>query len=100
MSEIKGKILAIGNEERVSDKFKKREFVIEEVDGKHPKKICFQLVNDRVDLIDPYQVNETIIVHYNLESKEFNGRWFTNATAWKLEKNSYNNSTTNDEPQF
>ena len=59
MSEIKGKILAIGNEERVSDKFKKREFVIQ-TEGKYPKTVCLQLVNDRVDLIDPYQINETV----------------------------------------
>lgn len=89
MGEIKGKIIAINDEERVSDKFRKREFVVE-TDDKYPKQICFQLVNDKVDLIDPYQVNETVMVHYNLESKQSKGRWFTNATAWRIEKQHYN----------
>jgi single-strand DNA-binding protein len=89
MGEIKGKIVAIGNEQRVSDKFTKREFVIE-TDDKFPKKICFQLTNDKVDLIDPYQLNETVQVHYNIESKEHNGKWFTNVTAWRIEKQHYN----------
>lgn len=90
MGEIKGKIIVIGNEEQVTDKFKKREFVIQ-TDDKFPKEICFQLTQDRVDLIDPYQINETIQVHYNLESKKSaNGRYFTTATAWRLEKQHYN----------
>jgi len=92
---IKGKILIIADEVQVSDKFKKREFIIQ-TDEKYPKKICFQLINDRVDLIDPYMEGETVLVEYNPESKESNNRWFTNLTAWKIEKQHYNQ----DEPNF
>jgi len=99
MGEFKGKIISIGNEEIVSPKFKKREFVIEETEGKYPRTVCFQLTNDRVDLIDPYQINQVILVSYNLESKEYKGRWFTNATAWKIEKQHYNN-VGNQKPPF
>lgn len=48
MSEAKGKIIQIFQEEIVSDKFKKREFVIEETQGKYPKKVCFQLTNELI----------------------------------------------------
>lgn len=88
---ITGKLLAVNQEVSVSAKFKKREFVIETKE-KYPKKICFQLVNDRVDLIDHYQVNEYIDVHFNLESRDYKGNWYTSATAWKIEKQAYNNS--------
>jgi hypothetical protein len=99
--QLKGKIIAISDEVQLTATFKKREFVIE-TDGKFPKQICFQATNDRVDILDPYQEGETVEVYFNLESKNPKGSWFTNATAWKIEKQHYNQDShyEPDEPQF
>lgn len=86
---IKGIIQGISEKERVSDKFIKREFVIK-TEGTYPKDVCFQVVQDRVDIIDPYELGDVVAVHFNPESRNSNGRWFTNLTAWKIEREQVN----------
>jgi hypothetical protein len=90
-----GSIKWIGPLEQPTDKFQKRDFVIK-TEGEYPKDICFQLINKGVDKLDHFSVGQTIEVHFDLQSKEYNGKWYTNATAWKIEKNSYNNLNAGD----
>jgi hypothetical protein len=66
--------------------WKKQEFVIE-IQGQIPKKICFSLWGDKIDqaaLTEGDQVD----VSFDLESREYNGRWYTEARAWKVVKKS------------
>ena len=58
----------------------KKEFVIETAD-QFPKKICFTLFGDKIDLIDGIEVGSTIEVSFDVESREFNGRWYHNINA-------------------
>jgi len=56
--------------------------------------ICFKLFGeDKIQLITNVNDGEEIEVFFNLSSREWNGRWFTSADAWKIEKSS-NNTTT------
>lgn len=83
-NDVTGKLTAIFNEEKISDKMRKREFVIN-IPGKYSKDICFQLINDRVDLIDKYSIGDTITVSYELSSREYKGKYYTQANAWKIQ---------------
>ena len=65
--------------------WRKREFVIE-TEGQYPKKIAFTLFGDKVTIIENYNVGDMIDVHFNLESREYNGKWFHNVSCWKIEK--------------
>jgi hypothetical protein len=65
--------------------WRKQEFVIEIADGQFAKKVCFSLWGDRIDQAG-LAMNETIKVFFDLESREYNGRWYTEARAWKVEK--------------
>ncbi|HNW68634.1 MAG TPA: DUF3127 domain-containing protein [Bacteroidales bacterium] len=65
--------------------WKKQEFVIE-TDDAYPKKICANLWSDRISQLDPIAINEKIAVYFNLESREFNGKWYTDVRAWRIEK--------------
>jgi len=65
--------------------WRKQEFVIEIPDGQFPKKICFSLWGDKIDQA-ALSMNDTVKVMFDVESREYNGRWFTEAKAWRVEK--------------
>lgn len=81
---IIGTITEIGQTEQVTDKFSKREFTLDVKNGNYTDKVRLQFVKDRTDLIDPYKVGDEVRVHFNPSSREFNGKWYTNLTAWGI----------------
>lgn len=62
----------------------KQEFVIETLE-QYPRKVCISLWGDKVKDIETIQVGEQIKVSINIESREFNGRWYTDVRAWRIE---------------
>lgn len=96
--EIKGKvILALPELTGVSksgNNWKKREYVLETVET-YPKKIHFDLFGERADQY-PISVGETITLSFDIESREYNGRWYTSIRGWKVEKD--NSMSTASQP--
>jgi hypothetical protein len=87
--EITGKIIAVlpeqGGVSKTGNEWKKQEYVLETYD-QYPKKVCFQLFgNDKIEQA-AIQTGEDLTVHFDIESREYNGRWFTNINAWKIER--------------
>ena len=86
--EIKGKVVLVlpqqSGTSQAGNQWKKQEFVIE-TQEQFPKKICMTLFGDRVDQY-PVAVNDEIVANIDIESREYNGRWYTNVNAWKIEK--------------
>lgn len=64
--------------------WKKQEFIVE-TEGQYPKKVCLSAWGDKVDQFK-LTVGDKVSVTVDLESREYNGRWYTEARAWKLEK--------------
>jgi len=62
----------------------KAEFVIETIE-QYPKKVCANLWGDRARALDQFQEGALITVSFDLESREFNGNWYTDVKAWKVE---------------
>ena len=60
--------------------------MIEVADGNYPQMVKFQLVQDRCTLLDTFNEGEKIKVHFDLRGREWNGKYFTNLNAWRLEK--------------
>lgn len=87
--EATGSILEIFDEQQVSEKFRKREFVIEIPDGNYPQQVKFQATQDKCDMLDNFSAGEEVKVMFNLQGKAFtkNGttNYFNNLTAWKIE---------------
>ena len=87
-----GRLHEIFDEQQVSEKFRKREFVLEVVDGQYPEHIKFQLVQDKTALIDQYKVGDEVKVTFNLRGRGFNKNgqmlYFTNLEAWRIEASS------------
>ncbi|GAB3840789.1 DUF3127 domain-containing protein [Hymenobacter jeollabukensis] len=87
--EATGKLHEKFDTQQVSEKFSKREFVIEVVDGQYPEHIKFQLVQDKTSLVDAYKVGDEVRVQFNLRGRGFNKNgqmlYFTNLEAWRIE---------------
>jgi len=100
---VKGKIDQVLKPEsgtsRAGKDWSKREFIIE-TDEQFPKKVCFTLFGDKVNLIDGLAAGQEVEVSFNLESREYNGRWFHNINAWKIDKVSEQNNVPEPPPAF
>lgn len=86
--EISGKIIQsfdkIEGISKAGNAWKKKEYVLETHD-QYPRKVFFNFFGDRVDQF-PLNVGEEVTISFDIESREFNGRWYTDIRAWKAEK--------------
>jgi hypothetical protein len=64
--------------------WEKQEFIIE-TEEQYPKKVCIANWNNKVTL-DNLNPGNQIKVSVNIESREYNSRWYTDVRAWNLEK--------------
>jgi hypothetical protein len=62
--------------------WRKQEYVIE-LPGEYPKPVCFMLWGDKIDQFSIREGQE-LTVSFDLESREFNGRWYTDVKAWRV----------------
>lgn len=91
--EINGKVILKEDTQQISDRFKKREFVIEvenERNSDWNDFIKFQLTQDRCDLLETVSVDEEIKVSFNIKGRKWekDGKvnYFSNLEAWRIEK--------------
>ena len=64
----------------------KQEFILEYQEGNFPSQICMNVWGeDKVRDLDKYQVGDKVKISFNLSSREFNGRWYTDVRAWRIE---------------
>lgn len=68
---------------KAGKEWKKQEFVID-TGGNYPKQICFSLFNQKIDQY-PIKLGYRIRVFFELESREYNGRYYTQVNGWKIE---------------
>lgn len=82
-----GKLIQITEVEKVgNNETPKCDIIVEEVEGNYPQTACFSLFGDKCDFISAYKISDVITVQYNIKSREYNGKWYTNLSAWKMEK--------------
>ncbi len=71
-------------EQSFSSGFTKREFVLT-TEEQYPQDIKFELIKDKTSAIDKFNVNDTIKVSFNLRGNEYNGKYYVNLQAWRVE---------------
>jgi hypothetical protein len=92
MFSINGKLIVKNDTEQIKDTFKKREFVISDEGSQYPQEIIFQLIQDKCDLLDPFNIGDEIKVNFNLRGRRWENpktgetRFFNSLDAWRLEK--------------
>ena len=88
--DITGILKVKGEAQQVSEKFRKREFVLSDNSSQYPQHISFQLTQDKCSLIDQYNVGDEIKVHFNLRGREWTSpknevKYFNTLEAWRIE---------------
>lgn len=63
--------------------WKKQDFVVE-TEGQYPKKVCISVWGDKIDAAK-LTVGNMLRIDFDVESREYNGRWYTDVKAWKVE---------------
>lgn len=83
--EIEGIVEKIYDIEKKTETFQTREFVIRTEDA-YPQFIKFQTTQDKCNIVDACSVGDKIKVYFDLRGREWQGKYFTNLNAWRLEK--------------
>jgi hypothetical protein len=81
--ELKGIIYKIGVVETISEKFSKREIVIE-VPGDYPQKISCQVSNKTIGIFDKLTEGQEVTCSINLKGREHNGKFYNTIEIWKV----------------
>ena len=90
------KILPEQSGEGRNGPWRKQEFIVE-TDGTYPRKVCIAVWGDRIDQF-ALKEGEKVTAAVNIESREFNERWYTDVKAWKLDRVSAGESGLPGEP--
>ena len=89
--EVKGRIKVINEAVQVSEKFRKRDFVLTiNEETQYPQFIPMQFSQDKCDLLNGFNVGDVVNVGINLQGREYNGKngiqYFLTLSAWKIAK--------------
>ena len=83
-----GRLLIKRDAVQVSDKFTKREFILQ-TDGEYSQYLQFQLTQDKCPLLDKFQTGQQVTIHFNIRGKEWtkDGKtsYFNSLEAWRIE---------------
>lgn len=90
---LSGKLIEKFNTVQITDSFKKREFVVETAETNAGREfieqIKFQLTQDKCDLVDNYNLNDTLKISFSIRGRrwEKDGKvnYFNNLEAWRIE---------------
>ena len=91
--EINGKIVQVLNEQTGNGRngvWRKRDYVLETT-GQYPKKVCLTVWGDKIDQFG-MQVGDEVTAGIEIESREYNGRWYTDVKVWKVDKQGAGNA--------
>ncbi len=87
--EATGILIVDKGTQQVSEKFRKREFVVEIQDGQYPQVVKFELAQDKCDLLNGFQLQTPVTVSFDLRGRAYdkNGEtlYFTTLSAWKVQ---------------
>jgi hypothetical protein len=62
----------------------RKQDIIVETDGQYPKKVCIAIWGDKINE-SQLQIGNQFKIDFDVESREFNGKWYTDCKAWKIE---------------
>ena len=85
--EIQGtlkQILPIESGESKSGKTWQKQTIIIETADAYPKQIAVEVSEKAISRLQDYSIGQTITCSINIESREYNGKWFTSVKAWKI----------------
>ncbi|WAC20656.1 DUF3127 domain-containing protein [Luteolibacter sp. SL250] len=85
MYETAGKIKVIYDTQSFASGFSKREFVVTTAADKYPQDLKFEVVKEKCQLLDGYKVGQDVTVNFDIRGNEYNGKYYVNLSAWKIQ---------------
>lgn len=87
MSELAlfGTINKIFDEQKISDTFVKREFVIKTDDEKYPQLVKFEAVQDKINMLLDKKEGQQVTVHFNIRGRQWEDKFFVSLSCWKID---------------
>lgn len=88
---VSGKLHTIFDTKQITDRFQKREFVVEMADNpKYPQVVMFQLTGDRCGQLDEFKVDDEVRIEFSLRGREWTSpqgevKYFNSLDVWSLE---------------
>lgn len=88
--EIRGKLHEIGVSVQVTDSLKKREFILEYIENpQYPEYLKFELINEKVNLLNDLKAGQTVEVYFNLRGRPFTDKsgkkgYFNSMLCWRI----------------
>jgi hypothetical protein len=73
----------------------KKQDIIVETDGQYPKKVCISIWGDKINE-GQLQIGNLLQIDFDIESREYNNKWYTDIKAWKIEVAGTSTPTTPD----
>lgn len=86
--DLSGKVInqlpEVGGNSKSGNAWRKQEYIIE-TGGQYPKKVCISIWGDKIDQFG-LKVGEQVTLGIDVESREYNGRWYTEVKAFKVDR--------------
>ena len=86
--ELQGKFVQLLEKQTGAGKngtWEKQDFIVETME-QYPKKVCISAWGDKVKDISGTRPGDVLKISFNVESREYNGRWYTDLRAWRIAK--------------
>jgi len=87
--EVVGKIIQVLPAQegvgRNGNPWKVQPYVLETLD-QYPRKVHFEVFGEDRIKQNPCELDQLVTVSFDIESREFNGRWYTSIRAWKIQQ--------------
>lgn len=106
--EIQAKILEILDTVEVSERFRKREFVVEYAENpQYPEFLKFEMIQEKCEMLDQFHVGEEVEIGFNLKGRKWispqgDVKYFNSLQAWKMSQavknRSYRENTATSQP--
>ena len=94
------KKLAVESGTSAKGDWSKQDFIVE-TQEQFPKKVCMNVWGkEKVEELTKFIEGSSIKASINIESREFNNRWYTEIRAWKIEANGESNNATQSQDDF
>lgn len=78
--------LSVQNGTSARGPWSKQDFIVETIE-QYPRKICMNVWGqEKVNELASFNAGEQLLVSVNIESREFNGRWYTDVRAWRIQR--------------
>lgn len=90
--ELTGKIIIVqpersGVSQRTGTEWKVQEYVLETINEQFPRKMVFEVFGaDRIASFN-IKAGDVMTVSFDIDAREYNGRWYNQIRAWKVDRN-------------